>query len=135
MLTNKLRGYLLGFIAVLAALAVLLWFFPLFHVVSLEEVTAKRRAAAFNASEYAEHFWLEELTPALETATPAVEVLSAIRESPASARDAFGKNPGLGRNYYFFLRGQGTIVSIEKNRIGVSLSSTGRAQIFCCTAA
>ena len=115
------------FAGILTAVGLLLWFFPLFHVVSLDEMNATRQSATFDAAEFAERFWREQLIPELDSAAPVEQVVTAIRESPADASQKFGRTAGLGRNYYFFLQGRGTVVSIERGRIGVSLAGAGGA--------
>jgi predicted lipoprotein len=108
-------------ISLLGAAGVLLWFFPLFHVVSLEEAEAEKRQAAFDPAEYAKKFWDGQLVPSLDQATDAAAMLAAFRESPDQARNQFGRSVGLGRTYYYVLRGSGTIVSVDKKGVGISL--------------
>jgi len=107
--------------AVLAVTGLLLWQFPLFHVVSLRDVQASRQQTAFNAAQFADSFWNERLLPALDRAADAATVLAVARQDPGQARQQFGRTAGLGRAAYFFLSGDGTVVSTDDKGVGVSL--------------
>jgi predicted lipoprotein len=111
-------------IALLAVAGGVTWQFPLFHLVPLKEVEAKKQAKRFGAAEYAAKFWDERLTPALAEAADAMRVLAALDVDHVAARKEFGRTVGLSRATFFFVRGRGTIVAVEKSRIGLAL---GRA--------
>jgi predicted lipoprotein len=103
--------------------AALLWRYPLFHVVRLEQSTTPQQASAFNARDFAEDYWQDRLIPRLSEAHDAATVLAALDANAQQARSQFGRTVGLGRSSYFLIRGEGTIVSIEKNRVAVALSA------------
>lgn len=110
-------------IAILAMLFVgtcLTWFFPLFRIVPLEQVNAAK-AVGFNAASFVREFWDKQLAPSFEQANDATEVLAMIKANPDSARKTFGKSVGIGRVYYYFLRGEGTIIDVEKSGVTVNL--------------
>jgi len=107
---------------VLIATGIVLWWFPPFRIVSLDERQSAQQAAKFNAAEFVEDFWSTKLLPSLEHAPAAVDVLAAIRDDPQQARERFGRSVGLGGPALYVFRGRGTIVSVEKNTIGVSLA-------------
>ncbi len=102
----------------------LLWKFPLFHVVPLGQATTQQRAVAFNAKTFAEDYWRARLVPRLADAHDAATVLAALEANPQQARPKFGRTVGIGRSTYFLLGGAGTIVSLEKNGVGVALSDS-----------
>jgi predicted lipoprotein len=104
----------------------LLWKVPLFHVVPIGQSTTSQQTSAFNAREFAEDYWQSRLIPGLADAHDAASVLKALDADVQQARSEFGRAVGLGRSSYFLVRGEGTIVSIEKNRIGVALSADAR---------
>jgi len=109
---------------VLCALTVgagLLWQFPLIHIVRLDEPTTGDGEPEFNAANFAETFWTEQLLPAAEKAPDASAVLAAIRETPKAAREQFGRKVGVSRTRFFVVRGTGTIVSVDKKGVGVAL--------------
>jgi predicted lipoprotein len=104
---------------------VLFWFFPLLHVVSLDEWSAKRGEAAESAAEFAAKFWANQLAAARPEAIDAAGLLKALRENPELASEEFGRSVGLSRKYYFFVRGAGRIVSVERSGVGIALDEDG----------
>ncbi len=111
-------------IALLGA-AGLFWMMPLFHVVPLKQAEAARAQGIFNAADYAARFWSERLTPALSKATDAQTVLDALAKDSKSAATNYGRTVGVGDMVYFFMRGTGTVVSVEAKGVGVSLRGAG----------
>jgi predicted lipoprotein len=99
----------------------LFWKFPLFHVVPIEDVTNRQGENIFNAKAFAEDYWRTRLIPRLADAHEAKIVLAALEANADQARLKFGRTVGIGRSTYFLLRGEGTIVSLEKNQVGVAL--------------
>ena len=121
-------------LGMLAAVGMLLWFFPLFHVVSREALRAEKEQSDFHAAEFVKDFWSVQLMPALVDASDAVTVLAALRENPMHAGTQFGRVVGLGRSTHYFVRGSGTIVSVDNQQIGVSLAgATGDADLVLLT--
>jgi predicted lipoprotein len=107
----------------LIAVGVLFWFFPLFHVVAVGQAGAGAdRSDEFDAGTVVQGFWTERLTPAFDQAADAVTVLENLRKDPEAARRQLGRSAGLGRASLFFVRGSGTIVSVDDRGIGVTLS-------------
>ena len=101
--------------------AALLYCFPLFHVVSLDQAEQSSAAAEFDPVAFVEKFWTDQLIPGAAQATDAAELLAIVKENPEAARQAHGRSVGLGHVYYYFVAGSGRIVSVEKNRVGLSL--------------
>lgn len=106
----------------IAAVAVLSWFFPLFHVVSREALRAVKERANFNAADFVKGFWATKLTPALGDSADVADVLAAYRESPEQARTQFGRSVGIGRSTLYFVHGSGKITNIDKKQIVVALT-------------
>ena len=125
---------LVGILALLVAASGLFWCFPLFHVVPLDRRPGSNEDAAFDAAEFAVAFWTERLGPALDQAADAAVVLMALRENPQAAREKYGRAAGLGRARLYLLRGKGTIVSVKKNGVCVSLSdAAGKPDVMLQT--
>ena len=103
----------------------LFWQFPLFRIVPLDELERGQYETAFNAADFTASFWSERLMPSLDQAADAAVVLKALRETPDAARDKFGRKVGVSRARLFLLRGSGTIVSVDKKGVGVSLDHNG----------
>lgn len=106
----------------LAAAALLFWTFPLFHVVPLEQAEASRAAEAFNAPESAQALWTEKLEPHFDAAADAAEVVAALRRDPQQARREFGRTVGLSRSTLLFVRGHGTVASIDGRLAAIALA-------------
>lgn len=111
-------------IALLGA-AGLFWMMPLFHIVPLKQAEAAKAKAAFNPADYAARFWSEQLTPTFPKAADAQIVLESLAKDAKSAVTNFGRTVGVGDMIYFFMRGTGTVVSVEARGVGVSLNGAG----------
>ncbi len=93
------------------------WLFPLFHVVTLKTATAEKAAATFNATLFAEMFWTNQLPTALEKTVTAQILLPAIQSDAAAAKKKFSRSLGLGEGYFYFLRGEGKIISVSDDEL------------------
>jgi predicted lipoprotein len=108
--------------ALVAAAALVAWFFPLFHIVRIEQAGANAAQQEFNAAKFAGTFWSERLVPALDKAVDVETLLKALRENPAEARKQHGRSLGVSRQTVYLVQAQGTIVAIDKKAIGVALT-------------
>jgi len=109
------------FIAIVIAAGVC-WLFPLFHIVPLKTATAEKVAATFNATQVAETFWTEKLLPATNKTVSADVLLSAIQANPSGAKTNYSRNIGLSENYFYFLRGEGKIISVSDDEISLAVT-------------
>jgi len=108
--------------------------FPLFRIVPLEQVATATSNGQFDAVSFAKDFWDKQLTPSFEQATDATELIAAIRADSEIARKNFAKSVGLGRVYLYFLRGEGTIIALEKSGVAISCTTpTGEADLVLKT--
>ena len=101
--------------------ATLGWLLPPFHVVSLRQARQAQQQGKFDAPSFARQFWDEKLLPAASNAVPVGELLAALAQDPAAARQRFCRSPGLSATTYAFVKGSGRIVSIEKDAIRLAL--------------
>src|SRR5689334_12382370 len=99
-------------------LAILFWFFPLFHVVHTGSATPTEQETVFNAPIFAKGFWKDQLIPSLAQAPDAVTVLAALTADRETARTKFGRKVGVGRASLYVMRGNGTIVSVDQQGVG-----------------
>jgi predicted lipoprotein len=121
---------LLPTLMVIAVLGVLCAAFPPFQVRSLKAVRAAQAGGEFNAADFAGRFWNGELLPAVAKAADAAAVLDKIAADPKSVRERYGRTVGVGSSYYLFLRGDGRVVSVDGEAVGLSLKPDGtEAQI------
>ena len=113
-------------IAVAVALLIavgLIWRFPLFHIVRLDEATIVNQRDKLSAAELAESFWNERLLPSLVESADAAVLLAALREDPRRAVGRYGRSVGISRVRLVCVRGAGTVVSIDKQGVGISLEN------------
>jgi predicted lipoprotein len=95
--------------------------FPPIHVVPLKKAEAEKTAGVFDAAQFAEMFWTNQLLPSLNKAVNAETLVAAIRSDPAAAKKKFSRSVGLSENYFYFLRGEGKIVSVSDDGIGLAI--------------
>jgi len=108
-------------------LAVLFWFWPLFHIVRLDELKPTKPDSEFDAVTFANDFWKERLIPALSDAVDAGILLRAFQENPQAAHDNFGRKVGVGRTRYYLLKGVGTVIATDNHSVSLTLDENGEA--------
>jgi predicted lipoprotein len=109
-------------LSLLVAACVVMWKYPLFHIVRLDEAQATARETAFDAAELVPTFWKDRLLPSLDDAADAESVLAAIDKDPSSALKSFGRKVGVGRTTLLVVKGTGTVLSNDKTGVAVSLT-------------
>jgi predicted lipoprotein len=97
----------------------------LFHVVRLDGAPSVNAGEKFRPAEFAESFWNERLLPSLGESPDAAIVLAALRDDPKQAAQQYGRSVGVSRSRLMCVRGAGTIVSIDKQGVGISLTGLG----------
>ena len=114
MKSSKQRWVIRGTIA--AACVGALWFWPLFHIVPLEQAKQESLAAeaeSFDPAAFVEKFWFEQLIPAETRAVDVQKLIAAIQEDHATARKTHGRSVGLSSVYYYFISGTGRVARVE----------------------
>src|SRR5271155_612733 len=109
------------FIAIVIAAGVC-WLFPLFHIVPLKTATAEKVAATFNATQFAETFWTNQLLNLLDKTVKADVLLPAIQSDPAAAKKKFSRSVGLSESYYYFVSGSGRVVAVSDDEISLAVA-------------
>jgi predicted lipoprotein len=106
-------------------LVVLLLVFPPFHVVSLRPIGGERAssasAAEFDEVNFARQFWESRLLPACGKASDLGPLLNDLRRDPGAAAKHHGRQAGIGGPAYYFVRGTGRVVAVEKSRVVVAV--------------
>lgn len=110
------------FFCVLAALVIVCWLFPLIHVVPLKKAEREKAAGVFDAAQFAETFWTNQLLPSLDKAVPAETLLPAIQSDPAAAKEKYSRSVGLSESYFYFLSGTGRVVAVSDDAISLAMS-------------
>jgi predicted lipoprotein len=106
----------------LVAFAILCRFFPLFHVVSLKTATAEKAAATFNATQFAEAFWTNQLLTASDKAVKAEVLVPAIQADPTAAKKNFARSVGLSEGYFYFVSGHGRVLAVSDDEISLAVT-------------
>lgn len=125
MTKQRLSKWLTG----LALACVALWFVPLVRVSSLDEDRGVSSSTAFDAKVVAERLWNDTLLPSLDAANEASLVLKTLQADPEAAREQFGRTVGVSRGFMIYVRGSGTIDSMEGSKILVQLQEGPKPEI------
>jgi predicted lipoprotein len=111
-------------IAAALIIAVLLYFFPLFHIVPLQAAPSGTPGAGasttFDAVSAAARIWKTDLPAAAKRALELTALVVPLRENAEAAKLKFAKSSGLGAAYYF-VRGRGRVVTRERNHLRIAL--------------
>jgi predicted lipoprotein len=107
----------------LLGLIVVFWWAPPFHIVELN--AAQQAQPAFDAVAFVDKFWFGRLAQSLDRATDAVVLKEAIYTDSKAAREKYGRIAGLGGDYYFFVAGEGRVVSVGQHEVSLSLDANG----------
>ena len=123
----KRRPY--GLLLCGAAVAIGLTAFPPFHVHRLRSGDGTVRelpagASAFDARSYAKAFWVDKLIGSSALATDVGSLYTALAHDPAAAAAQYGHRLGIGGRYYYFVRGEGRVESVDHK--GVRLRIAGQ---------
>jgi predicted lipoprotein len=116
---NRLVAWLLAALA----LAILCWLLPLFHVVPLERAMKEKAAATFDPDQFAKKFWDEQLLRSLDRAVKAEVLLPEIQLDPAAARKKFSRSVGMGESYFYFISGQGRVLSATNDEVSIAITA------------
>ena len=123
--------FILG-LAAAGAVAVGLWFFPPFHVVSLNAggtaAAGASPGAAFDAPAVAARVWATDLRTAARRAVELKSFAGLLRENAETARKKYAKAAGLG-TAYFFVRGTGEVIARDRNYLRVALDGADAAVV------
>ena len=106
----------------LVTFTILCWLFPLFHVVPLKTATAEKAAATFNATQFAETFWTNQLLAAAGKTVRAEVLVPAIQADPAAAKKIFSRSVGLSEGYFYFVSGRGRVLAVTEDEITLAVT-------------
>jgi predicted lipoprotein len=109
-------------IIAMAIAAGVCWRFPLFHVVTMKTATAEKAAVTFNATQFAEMFWTNQLAPALPKSSPAEALLALIQTDPTAAKKKYARGAGVGDSYFYFVAGAGKIIAVSDDDISIAVT-------------
>lgn len=126
---GRIRWHSLGllghrYFAIAIIGSALLYYFPLFHIMPLPTVVSPEGSDMLAA---ADKFWTQDLPGA--NAANATAVAIAYQKDPVAAIRAYARTVGLGGTAYFFLKGEGIVVSCTRDAVRLSLGSDAATQI------
>ncbi len=107
----------------IVALAGVCWLFPLFHVVTLKTARAEKMAATFNATQFVETFWTNQLLTPLHKTVKAEVLLPAIQSDAAAAKKKFSRSVGLSEGYFYFVSGSGRVLAVFDDDISIAVTA------------
>jgi predicted lipoprotein len=110
---ERLTTWLVG-IVITASVCCL---FPLFHIVTLKTAAAEKAAATFNATQFAETFWTNQLPAVFGKAVNADALLPVIKSDTAAAKKKFSRSVGLSEGYFYFVSGSGRVVAVSDDEV------------------
>lgn len=108
---------------------VICWCFPLFHIRTLESGTTKAddspatssAASPTDPSSFMREFWDGPLRTG-DAATEITQLWNAFDADAEQAQSRYGRQAGLGGAWYFCLRGEGTVETVEQNRVVLTVT-------------
>jgi predicted lipoprotein len=109
------------------------WFLPLFHIRPLgggateagKRSATPRKSGPADPSAYVSDFWDGPLRTG-EAGTEITRLWDAFDEDTSKARIQYGRQAGLGGAWYFCVRGQGKVETVEKNRVVLRIANSPR---------
>ena len=108
------------------------WFFPLFHIRKLNasnQAIERPKSTTDNQDQVEgllESAKLRKLDAYLTRGTEVNQLWSAFDSDKAKAKIQFGRQAGLGGAWYFCVRGQGTVASVEKDQVTLTVVNSHR---------
>ena len=111
-----------GWLIAMVVVAGLCWFFPLFHVVSMEQATKEKSAAVFDPKRFAQVFWEARLPYAFSNAVPAEVLLPILQTNAAEAKQKFSRSVGVSESYTYFLSGKGRVLSVNEDEVQLAVT-------------
>ena len=90
----------------------------------LDEVKASKTATDFNAAQYAQTFWNTKLMANLSKAIEISQLSAMLSTDPAKTFDTYSHALGIGNLRYFFVKGKGSITSINQDDVSVAIDSS-----------
>jgi predicted lipoprotein len=114
-----------GIIISLILLGAICWFFPLFHIVPLKRAEAEKEAGKFDAVQFTQELWSGKLNASFDHAIDAKVLLDAIQASPSNAQKKYARTLSLGGGYFYYLRGEGRVLSTNSDGISLAIHPDG----------
>lgn len=126
-LSRQTRGIVPRWPTLLVAVScvVLVVAFPPFRILSQKRIhEADVGGHAFSAAAFSETFWNGKLLVAAKKAPLLETIVSEIHKDAAAASARYAIKAGLGNAGYYFCRGKGTVLRVERSRVIISIGGS-----------
>jgi predicted lipoprotein len=120
---NKAIKYILGVLAIVAVV-----YFSL-DIQKLDEYKAANSEVKFDATEFAQQFWDNELAASINNATDVQTAIQQLEINPEIAFEKYGHKLGISKTYYLILKGSGIIESVEEEYLLVRIDENKQIQV------
>ncbi len=120
---NKAIKYILGVLAIVAVV-----YFSL-DIQNLDEYKAANVNTKFDATEFAQQFWDNELAASINNATDVQTAIQQLEINPEIAFEKYGHKLGISKTYYLILKGSGIIESVEEEYLLVRIDENTQIQV------
>lgn len=117
------------------AAAIVFYIFPPFHIRPLESVRDRAVGVpgAIDVPRFADSFWNGKLvSPAIQPIDAQV-LVAAFNENPARAVEKYGRRAGIGSKAFFFVSGEGRVVSADKRSVRLSTGAQNGVELVLIT--
>jgi predicted lipoprotein len=110
-------------------LAVLLILFLSLDIRKLEEVRSNNKTEVFDATAYAREFFINKLPTVIENAPEINLLIEMLENEPQQALENFGKKLGIAKTWYFMVKGEGVVESVEEENVHVTISEDFKTRV------
>lgn len=114
---------------ILVTLVVLLIIFLSLDIQKLDRYNAANTTKEFNAKAYALNIWQNKIPKAINDAPDIIPLFKMINKKPEKAFEDFGRKLGISKTYYFMVKGEGIIQSMENEYIYVQIDDSINIQL------
>lgn len=120
---NKIVKYSIGVLAIVAVV-----YFSL-DIQKLDKYKAAYTDVKFNAMEFAQQFWDNELKDCINNATDVNAAILQLEVNPEVAFEKYGHKLGISKTYYLILKGTGIIESVEEEYLLVRIDEKMQVEV------
>ncbi|MEE4285212.1 MAG: DUF2291 family protein, partial [Mariniphaga sp.] len=110
-------------------LAALLILFLSLDIRKLEEVRSNSKTEVFDATAYAREFFINKLPTVIENAPEINLLIEMLENEPQQALENFGKKLGIAKTWYFMVKGEGVVESVEEENVHVTISEDFKTRV------
>ncbi|MFW6259702.1 MAG: DUF2291 domain-containing protein [Tangfeifania sp.] len=110
-------------------LTILLILFFSLDIRKLDEVRANSTAEVFSATAYAHDFFEKKLPAEIAEAPEITPLMEMLQNEPQQAFENYGHKLGIAKTWYFMVKGEGVIESVEEENLRVNIDQGFQTRI------